>query len=336
MTWDEVQEQYPDLNFETVLENSTEYDKYTVMKQSVAQGRTIKKTQQITLTISNGPKMVEIDNYTNYEINQAMTLIENQGLHPVKRQMEDETVPEGYVIKTDPEARTQVQAGTTVYVYVSWGAATTMTAVPDMLGMKQSWAEARAKEYDIVLTVVSVPSTEEEGIVLKQSIDPLTKVDKFTVVEIEVSNGEAPTNSTTIPISITSASGDFIFNYYIDGVLQSAMTETRDVSQSKKINWEVSGTELTTYAIKVTSVATGKTDTFLLMEIDFTEDPPKKKTVTFNANIFSELSAADTTTTPPVTDDPFSEPTNPFQTTPPVTTPPENSSTENPLTVDLS
>lgn len=336
-TWDQVQEEYPDMNFEPVLENSSDYPKYTVMKQSVATGRTIKKTQQVTLTISNGPKMVEIDNYTNYQVDQVMTLLENQGLHGVARQVEDEDIPEGYVIKTDPEARTQVEAGSTVYVYVSWGAAETMTNVPQMVGMKQSWAEDRAKEYGIILTIIEVPSTEEKGYVLSQSIEALTKVDRNTVVEIEVSNGEIPTNSTTIPISITNATGTFVFEYYIDGVLQSAMTETRDVAESKRIDWTVSGTELKTYVIKVTSTATGKSDTFLKMEVDFTQETPKKTTITFNSSIFSQLSVVDTTP-PSVTGSPDTSPevtTDPFATNPPVTTPPTSLNTTASLSVDL-
>lgn len=297
-TLDEIQQQYPDLNIQAKYENSSEFDRDVVMEQKVAEGVTIKITQQISVVVSLGTKMVEVDDYKLRPKDEVISQLEDkQGFKTEVLWMEDEDVPYNYVIKTDPPEHTQLEYGATVTVYVSRGPAETLTTVPDMLGIPLARAQDNAKNYDIILTVVYEPSTEvEEGRVISQSIDPLTKVEKNSVVEVVVSSGEAKTD---ISIDLNSdITGEFVFKYLIDGVVQDEKTETRDVSLSKNITWEISGKDKKTYAISVTSVATGATGTLIEMSVDFTQDPVLKEQKALNPNIFTEL----LNTTVPITE----------------------------------
>ena len=53
---------------------------------------------------------------------------------------------------------------------------------------------------------------------------------------------------------------------------------------------EVSGSDVHTYSIVVTSLETGKSGVLYEMEVDFTQDPPKKDHHdTFDSGIFSKL-----------------------------------------------
>lgn len=328
MTWDEAISQYDYLNIEAVQEYSSEYDKYVIMDQSVAAGRTIKENNKITVTVSNGPKLVEIDDFTNRPVEEVKTMLKKQGFDVGFTYMESDEVSADFVIKTEPAARSMVEEGSKVICYVSSGAAETLTAVPQMIKLSLASAKARAEEYGIILTIVYEPSTTvEKDHVISQSIDPLEKVEKDTVVEIVVSNGEIPVRESQIKVTMSSsASGKFTFEYYIDGLLQEDMTEIRDISLSKEILWKISGSEVSNYAIMVTSQETGETAKFVEMEVDFTTDPPTKTTIEFNDKVFRQLSNGTIEVTEPTgttddieIDDPnITDTTEPADTTAPV------------------
>ena len=309
LTWDEVLEQYNDYNFIPTTKYSSEYAKNVVMEQSVMPGRKIKKNQAVEVVVSNGPKLVEIDDYTEKPVEDVITMLEKQGLKYEIIRTEDETVAKDFIIKTNPPAREFVEVGTTVTCYVSLGPSNESTAVPQMINLSLASAEMRAKEYGILLTVVKRPSSEvEEGRVISQSIPPTTLVEKNTMVEIVVSTGGEEEREATIGIKLSdTAVGEFIFKYYIDGTLQEDMTEQKDISLTEKIEWKFSNSGVHEYAIMVTSVDTGATGLFLNMEVDFTTDPPTKTEITFNKKVFKQLMSAEVVTTAS-TEEPIDEP----------------------------
>ncbi len=308
-TWDEVRAEYNDYNFIPVTQYSSEYEKNVVMDQSVMPGRTIKKNQEVEVVVSNGPKLVEIDDYTNKHIDDVITMLKKQDLKYEIKRTESDDIAEDFVIKTSPAAREFVEAGTTVTCYVSMGQSNEATAVPDMVNLSLANAKKRAEEYDILLTIITEPSSEvEEGKVIRQNIAPTTLVEKNTMVEIVVSDGSEPIKESGFSISVSSkATGEFEFRYYIDGTLQKDMTEIKDMSLTDKIQWSFSGSGVHEYAIRVTSLDTGASGTLIVMEVDFTTDPvTKSDNGTFNNKLFKQLltaqnvendSSEDTTTT---------------------------------------
>ena len=312
LTWDEVRAQYNDYNFIPVTQYSSEYEKNVVMDQSVMPGRTIKKNQEVEVVVSNGPKLVEIDDYSNKHIDDVVTMLKKQDLKYEIIRTESDDVAADFVIKTSPAAREFVEAGTTVTCYVSLGKSNESTAVPNMVNLSLASAKMRAEEYDILLTILYEPSTEvEEGRVIRQSIEPTTLVEKNTMVEIVVSDGSEPVKDAQISISMSSnATGEFEFRYYIDGTLQEDMTEIKDIGLTDKIIWNFSGSGVHEYAIRVTSLDTGASGTLLVMEVDFTTDPVTKDDHgTFNKKLFKQLLTAQTVDnsmqTPAETDDTF-------------------------------
>lgn len=310
LTWDEVRAQYNDYNFIPVTQYSSEYEKNVVMDQSVMPGRTIKKNQEVEVVVSNGPKLVEIDDYSNKHIDDVVTMLKKQDLKYEIIRTESDDVAADFVIKTSPAAREFVEAGTTVTCYVSLGKSNESTAVPNMVNLSLASAKMRAEEYDILLTILYEPSTEvEEGRVIRQSIEPTTLVEKNTMIEIVVSDGSEPVKDAQISISMSSnATGEFEFRYYIDGTLQEDMTEIKDIGLTDKIIWNFSGSGVHEYAIRVTSLDTGASGTLLVMEVDFTTDPVTKDDHgTFNKKLFKQLLTAQTVDnsmqTPAETDD---------------------------------
>ncbi|MBQ8903421.1 MAG: Stk1 family PASTA domain-containing Ser/Thr kinase [Oscillospiraceae bacterium] len=295
-TWDEVLAEFNDYNFIPTLEYSSEYEKNIVMEQSVMPGRSIRKNQVIEVVVSSGPKLVEISDYTNKHIDDVVAMLKKQDLQYKIIRTEDDEIAQDFVVKTNPPAREFVEVGDTVTCYVSLGQSNESTAGHNMVNLSLASAQARAEEYDILLTIIYEPSTEvDEGRVIRQNIEPTTLVEKNTMVEIVVSDGSDPVREASVKINIyEGATGEFIFKYYIDGTLQEDMTETKDISLIENIEWTFENSGVHEYAIRVTSVDTGATGLLYNMEVDFTQDPPvKDHHDTFNSKVFKQLLSAE-------------------------------------------
>ena len=295
MTWDEVLTQYGDFNLTPTLKYDSKYPKNVVMNQSVMPGKTIKKNQNVEVTVSNGPKLVEIEDLTEKPINDVITILSRQDLKYEIIRQDDDTVAANCIIRTNPAAHEFVEVGTTVTCYVSQGASDETTAVPQLINLSLASAELRAKEYDILLTVVREPSSEvEEGRVIRQSIDPTTVVMKNTMVEIVVSSGGLQAREATLKIDIAGvASGEFEFRYYIDGTLQQNLTEVKNLSLIDKFQWTFTNSGVHEYAVRVRSLDTGAEGTFFSCMVDFTKDPPNRDYGdTFNGKVFKQLLSA--------------------------------------------
>ncbi len=295
LSLEQISMRYPDLTLDPTYKYSDEYAKNVVIEQEIAAGEKYDEDTVFSVVVSSGSKLIEIDDYTNRNIDDVETLLEKQGFVCDVIYAEDSTVTKNCVIKTVPAAREKAEAGTVVTCYVSLGAATVMSIVPDFTGLTIEQATELAEDNNLYLTITyndSQNTEAEPGTVLSQLIDPDTEVEPGTRVGVTIAGETASSSaSTTINVSLKGdVSGEFQLKYYIDGTLQEEKTEIKELSLTKKITWEVSGTDVHTFTIIVTSLKTGKSGTLYEMEVDFTQDPPARDHHdTFNANIFSEL-----------------------------------------------
>lgn len=304
---EEAKREYGDFNIKFVRENDAA-PKGQIIYQSIGAGTSIKATQQITVTVSSGPKMEEIDEFASRPKEEAVTQLKNQGFITETLWINDDSIPYNYVVRTDPPARTRVEIGTVVTIYVSQGASPKFTIVPDFKNLAEATARENAERNDLIPLFEYIPSEDgsvPKGRVISQSIEPNERVDKNTVVTIYVSNGESVEKTDSLVFSInSSATGEFRFTYYIDGTLKQDLAEIKDISLTKEIVWEISGKGIHTYAIVVESMETGLRKTLIEVEVNFDADPVTKDPKVFNENVFKELMAEGTTTTeatqPPV------------------------------------
>lgn len=107
-----------------------------------------------------------------------------------------ETVPEGSVVSTDPEAGDPVENGGTVQLVLSQGKE--RYAVPDVTTLPLD--EASTALTDLTLEVGAVEQeyseTISEGSVTRASIDPGTRVKPGTAIDLWVSRGPQPIDIT--------------------------------------------------------------------------------------------------------------------------------------------
>lgn len=295
LTLEQIEMRYPELSIETEYRSDENTQKETVLEQNIEAGSKYDEGSVFHLIVSSGAKLVEIDDYTGRNIDDAQTLLEKQGLVCDIVRAEDEETPVNCVIRTEPAAREMVEPGSSVICYVSLGSGESESIVPDFCGLSIEEATKLAKENNIALTISYKDDATDAtpGTVLEQGVAPETAVEPNTRVEVFIAGeGVSSTRKTTISVTMKKNDlvGEFELKYYIDGTLVEDKTETKEISLTKKIEWEVSGTDVHSYSIMVTSLQTGKSGLLYEMEVDFTQDPPTKNhNDTFNNGIFSEL-----------------------------------------------
>lgn len=143
----------------------------TVLTQSPEPGTGVSQDTAIRLTVSEGPEPSELTNLTGLTVEQAETTLARS--HVTVERIEEENHPriaEGLVIRTDPEAGTLMQAGSSVVLYVSTG----LVDVPNVVG--QNYQSAQETLEDILYNVTVQAHTSchysEAGRVTSQSIAP--------------------------------------------------------------------------------------------------------------------------------------------------------------------
>ncbi len=195
-------EEYKDLVIE---ENervaSTEYPEGTILEQTPASGRSIKKNGTVTVTVSKGNEQFQLKDFKNMEYKAAqieLTALDLK-LAPLQYEQSDDIV-EDYVIRTEPAAGSMVSPGDTITLFISQGPEVKRTKVPNLIDHTEN--EVARMLQDANLTVglsTPVESDKPEGTVVWQSIAAETEVDEKTVIDYRVSKGpaESPSPSPT-------------------------------------------------------------------------------------------------------------------------------------------
>ncbi|MFF9805384.1 Stk1 family PASTA domain-containing Ser/Thr kinase [Streptomyces coeruleorubidus] len=162
----------------------------TVISSDPKAGTRIRGSDSVSLTISDGPENVRVPALEGRRLDQARSLLKQDGLEPgmVTREF-SEDVPKGSVISARPADGTKVRAGTAVALVVSKGSP---VDVPDVTG--SDLADARAELADAGLEVKiateRVNSSEyDKGQVAGQSPTPGNQVTEGDTVTLTLSKG---------------------------------------------------------------------------------------------------------------------------------------------------
>jgi len=109
-------------NIKKIEQNSSSTAKNIVIDQSPGEGETLDENELITLTVSVGPKKVQLPNFTlfeNYE--DALAFAKEKNLLLDKLEMHHDTIAKGKIIKQNRNQGEEVEEGTRITVHVSIG-----------------------------------------------------------------------------------------------------------------------------------------------------------------------------------------------------------------------
>lgn len=227
--------------FDIIVESAAfheQYEKDIIYDQSVNPGMTVKEGSTIKVKISSGIQYFSLSDYQNFEENQVYKILtDNEIEFNVINEYHD-TIPEGYVIRTEPGADTQVDSGTVVVVFVSAGAKTTYTEVPSVLNYRLEDAKMILNAAGIRIgSVERVDSNKESTTVLDQSIAPGTQVENGTTIDLViVMEKESEMNPVELMIPLPNVSSDVTMSASLNG---STFAEEKIIPSEMKY-WEIS------------------------------------------------------------------------------------------------
>ncbi|MFG2529471.1 Stk1 family PASTA domain-containing Ser/Thr kinase [Streptomyces sp. NPDC048516] len=177
------------LGVKVVRDFSSNVQRGHVMKVDPENGKRIRGTDTVTLTISRGPEIVSVPDLSGTPVADAKRKLRDRGLVPgaVTREFSDE-VAKGSVIRTDPHAGTKRRPDTGVGLTVSRG---TAVDVPGVLGSDRADAANTLREAGFQVRFAEGPvfSTQDKGTVARQTPAEGKKLGKGDTVTLTLSKG---------------------------------------------------------------------------------------------------------------------------------------------------
>lgn len=250
MSIEEAKKQYS--GFDIVVESSAFhdlYDKDVIYYQNVNPGMTVKVGSKIKVKISSGVQSFSLSDYTNFEENQVYAILADNDIEFTTITDYNDDVPKGYVIKTEPGADTVVDSGTVVIIYVSMGPKTTYAEVPNVLGYKLSDAKLMLNAAGIKIgSVTRVESTQAGTVILNQSINAGTQVQKGTTIDLVIAQErDSEENTVTLDIPLPSENRSVQLEAFVNG--SPAAAETLNPYMASSWTVELTGEGISTVSI---------------------------------------------------------------------------------------
>lgn len=199
---------YPDIRIKLESEDfNTEYEAGQIYRQSPSAGKSVKKGSTVQVWVSAGGQMIPIPTFTNQEATAVYAKLVSLGLKYSTTEIASDTIAEGSVVRTSPEAGQSAPAGSTVVVYVSTGSNKERVQVPEVLGYPEEVAVQTLKDAQFEVAVTyQVSDYQYDGLVMSQSPASPSMVpigSKVTIVVGTVDEsaavGEATVTLQTIP-----------------------------------------------------------------------------------------------------------------------------------------
>ncbi len=193
----------------------------------------------LELIVSSGEESVVLRDLTVIDYRQAVSEIRSVGLIPEVVEEYNDTILEGYVIRTEPAAKTELAVGEKVVLYVSRGAEIVYTQVPDFRGMTSSEAMDALVKSDLGLGETSYDWSDSvaKGRIISQSRTPGSEVPKGTTsIDFVVSRGPEPRE--TQPETQPEDELDTGIDIELGNGEDTTETETETEAETKK-NWYV-------------------------------------------------------------------------------------------------
>ncbi len=351
MSWDEAKSQYSKYMTLVPEQEWSEVTKDQIFDQQFPEGRKVKIGSEVTVKVSMGIRQVEIQDLENLAASVAESKLKKDGFNVKKTFDESDEIAKDYVIRTEPAAHELAEQGSTVVLVISSGPTNMAVHVPKLIDLPLSVAIQRVEEYHLNYSIEYKDSEEvEKDIVMEQSLEPGSIQERGTEITLTVSSGELPEKTKKLTFNIPKkATGEFEFRYFVDAVLDEEASVVLDVglASSKSLSYSVTGKpgETKKVAVKVTSIETGKTGTYMDITVNFPEDGSKPTAEDeVNSGIFKELLIPDEeeptidTTEPelPVetSEEGSSEPEPVSEPEPPATTPAQTETTSQPEVVE--
>ena len=261
---DEAKQKLDDMGIkyeiEEVYDEEVEAGKVISQKPSAGTNYDVSKNSPVKLTVSKGAKKVIMPKVKGLTIDEAKEELAKVELEVKEEKEESVTVEEGIVIRQEIEEGKEVNAGSTVTIYVSKGPK--KVTVISVENQTEEEAKKALTEAGLEVNVTYQEDTSKSaGIVLKQSLDVGSVVAEGTQITITVNKIEEMKQGT-INVHVKSITG-----YKESTNNDSKDGEDKKASTSKNVSVRINvdgddvykesvpeNTEVITYTLKAKGV----------------------------------------------------------------------------------
>jgi len=175
---------------------------------------------KVTLYVSQSEKGT-VPDVVGLTYAEAERKIRDDGFVPKAATKYSPNVEEGKVVSTEPKARTALNMGETVTIYMAIRDNPDNVPVPALIGWSLERAEQMLESVELAMDddVPEIDSNEPEGMVAAQSIAADVKVAKGTKIKVSVSNGKPPNQSAVVEVPMPNTGVETSVRVYLDGRL---------------------------------------------------------------------------------------------------------------------
>ena len=228
------------LQLEITEEFSSDVENGKVISQEpqYIEGYLVKDGSTVKIVVSKGKNIKIVPDVVGKTREEAEQKVKAEEFEVKVVEEANSKVQAGYVIRQDPEAEEEVNAGETVTIYVSTGIK--QITMEHVIGETEEEAKKTLTDIGFEVEVVYEEDTsKDDGVVLRQSIDVGTTVDDGTKVTLTVNKIQEIKNGT-VNINLKSLIGEEI------EIADDGITEINPTVQVR-VTVTSEGTEETVY-----------------------------------------------------------------------------------------
>ena len=213
--------------FSEEWEHNDEHEFGVVYEQSQPDGEPLKKGAKITLYVSMGQSTIKVPDVYEKSESYAVSELKSKGFKTIIKEIADDEIEVGLVVKTEPARTTVVAQGTEITIFISTGKEIKMVDVPNVVGLTKERAKSDIEKEGLIpkfeeRDLTSDEKFYEKGYVITQNPDPnsSTKVAQGTEIMVYISTGVVNYTmdaTVTIPKDYKSDTGKV--SLWMDGTL---------------------------------------------------------------------------------------------------------------------
>jgi len=163
-----------------------------IVTQEPKPGERIKQTRNVVVTVSKGPKIVELPDFNNRPLREAEVILDNLGLSLQEVSYEySEQYRENYIISQSPEPGSETEINTQVELVVSKGPQPIMVTMPSLLGVDKERAFNLIQRNGLKVGKLNYGKSTryEEGLIMNQQYEAGENVPENSTVDLGISTG---------------------------------------------------------------------------------------------------------------------------------------------------
>ncbi|KXZ39605.1 serine/threonine protein kinase [Alkalithermobacter thermoalcaliphilus JW-YL-7 = DSM 7308] len=233
-------------------------DEDHIISQIPESGTKVKEGYIIKVDISKGGKIVTVPDLLNKRLDQANEILSENNLVEGIVRYEYSNLPEGTVIKQDPQPLTQVKEGSEINLIVSKGRQVRIIQVPNVIGKTLEQAKIDLKGL-VIGNITTIEDTSmPNNVIVSQSLTSGQRVKEGTKINLTINRyNEEPkekitTKRLTIKLPQDKETFNLIVNEIVDGKSTTIYNETINSSEyNGTISIQIQGSGKKEYEIYV-------------------------------------------------------------------------------------